>query len=99
MCERLAEELVQIRRRGHGEDAIIDTLRGVGHDLWSFDEDNGVWCGNWAAPVPGGELIVEGLGDRWCKVSWRVETTDPTTAVHSARFEATTAMGDKPALK
>jgi hypothetical protein len=39
---------------------VIEELRKVGHDLWSFDEDDDFqsWCGNWTKEN-GGKLVLE----------------------------------------
>lgn len=40
---------------------VIEELRQLGHDLWSFDESDEfqAWCGNWVHPKYPYELIVE----------------------------------------
>jgi hypothetical protein len=40
---------------------LIDELRALGHDLWSFDEstDFQLWCGDWVAPKQPYELVLE----------------------------------------
>ncbi len=58
--------------RGRSEGEIIEALRGVGHDIWSYDEERSSWCGDWAEPIPGGSLGIEGLGGE-CRVSWRTD--------------------------
>jgi hypothetical protein len=41
--------------------ALIDELRQLGHDLWSFDEsdDFQIWCADWTKPPRPFELLVE----------------------------------------
>ncbi|MFT3774458.1 MAG: hypothetical protein QM820_54555 [Minicystis sp.] len=52
---------------------IIETLRSVGHDLWSFDEgpDFQLWCGDWTRPRADGELLLEFRPHNYVQVSWR----------------------------
>lgn len=40
--------------------ALVDELRGLGHDLWSFDEsdDTQTWCPNWDPPSGPGIVVV-----------------------------------------
>jgi hypothetical protein len=61
----LADELTR-RVRAAADPAkaggdCIEDLRALGHDLWSFDEDDDfqLWCGNWTATVRALELTVE----------------------------------------
>ena len=66
--ERLANELEEelVRRLQASSDPAktayecIENLKGLGHDLWSFDESDDFqeWCGNWMAPKASFELIV-----------------------------------------
>jgi hypothetical protein len=66
--ERLAHELAEelVRRLQASSDPAntayecIEDLKGLGHDLWSFDESDDFqkWCGNWTAPKTAFELIV-----------------------------------------
>ena len=39
---------------------LLDELRQLGHDLWSFDEsdDFQIWCGSWLQPGRPEQLIV-----------------------------------------
>jgi hypothetical protein len=41
--------------------AIVDELRRLGHDLWSFDEsdDFQAWCGDWTKMPRPFQLIVQ----------------------------------------
>lgn len=69
--ERLAlmNELAAVltaRVRGAGDfeaevAAIVGELRAQGHDLWSFDEDDGfqIWCPSWTAKPPRPGIIVD----------------------------------------
>jgi hypothetical protein len=41
--------------------ALIEELRALGHDLWSFDCSPGVgqhWCGDWVTPRRPFELLI-----------------------------------------
>lgn len=40
---------------------LVEELRQLGHDLWSFDEstDFQIWCGDWVRPKEPHELILE----------------------------------------
>ena len=40
---------------------LVDELRRLGYDLWSFDEslDFQLWCGDWLNPKQPYELIVD----------------------------------------
>jgi hypothetical protein len=39
---------------------LVEELRALGHDLWSFDEstDFQIWCGDWVKPKHPYELIL-----------------------------------------
>jgi hypothetical protein len=41
--------------------ALVEELRGLGHDLWSFDEsdDFQLWCGDYVSPKQPWELVLE----------------------------------------
>ncbi|NBD07932.1 hypothetical protein [Corallococcus silvisoli] len=60
------ETLLQARLRAAVQpepeaSAIIEELRQLGHDLWSFDASDEMqsWCGDWTAPANGGRLFVD----------------------------------------
>lgn len=40
--------------------ALVQELRNLGHDLWSFDADDDfeIWCGDWTKGSAGGPLVV-----------------------------------------
>jgi len=40
--------------------SLVEELRRLGHDLWSFDEDDDfqIWCGSWTARKHPWELIL-----------------------------------------
>ncbi len=65
LSTELQDELTErIRAADSPEDEgrrIINELRNLGHDLWSFDEsdDFQLWCGSWVAWKHPYELIVE----------------------------------------
>ena len=64
LVQELAVELT--RRLQAASDAevearvLVEELRTLGHDLWSFDEsvDFQIWCGDWVTPKQRHELIV-----------------------------------------
>ncbi len=73
LVERLAGEMsiegFFARSRG-----LIDELRLLGHDLWSFDSDGEEfesWCGDWTQAGGGGPLWITFRYPREVEVSWR----------------------------
>jgi hypothetical protein len=53
---------------------LIDELRTLGHDLWSFDsdgEDFESWCGDWTRADGGGPLTITFHYPSEVEVSWR----------------------------
>jgi hypothetical protein len=75
--------------------AVIDALRSVGHDLWSFDEDGDgwqAWCGDYSRSDPSpAELILEFRKPDHVEVTWR--RGNPKTVIASATA-GSTDMGD-----
>jgi hypothetical protein len=74
LCEELSVVLTERLRaaadRVVEEKLIIEDLRGLGHDLWSFDDDGdgGTWCADWTRPRAGAALVVRtryGLDPDW----------------------------------
>jgi hypothetical protein len=65
LCEELSllltERLRAATDRAVEERLIIEDLRGLGHDLWSFDDngDGGAWCADWTRPSAGPTLVVQ----------------------------------------
>jgi hypothetical protein len=57
---------------------LIDELRTLGHDLWSFDSDGEEfesWCGDWTRADGGGPLSITFRYPREVEVSWRQPTS------------------------
>ena len=64
--------------------ALVDELRDMEHDLWSFDDnspDFQVWCGDWSRPRASGELLLELANPAAVRVTWRGAAAEPTSAV------------------
>ncbi len=67
--ESLAKELqgaIEVRLRESTDPeaeakVIVSELRGLGHDLWSYDESAHfqTWCADWASPAQLLELLLE----------------------------------------
>ena len=79
-CERLAEQLYKQLLAGGLPFLLVEDLRRLGHDLWSFDEDGegmGMYCGDWSGSRKrtGGELVLEFEASRFVYVSWKVGDT------------------------
>jgi hypothetical protein len=56
--------------RSHG---LVEELRALGHDLWSFDSDGDdfeTWCGDWTR-TGSGPMTVTFRYPRRVEVSWR----------------------------
>ena len=51
---------------------VIEELRKIGHDLWSFDnnDDFQSWCGDWSKTENIGKLVLEFTKNAPVKVSW-----------------------------
>jgi len=61
----VAEFFAQSRR-------LVDELRSLGHDLWSFDTDGEsfeIWCGDWTSAA-GGRLLITFGYPREAEVTW-----------------------------
>jgi hypothetical protein len=50
-------------------DEVIAELRRVGHDLWSFDEERGIWCADYIRVVEGQGLTLV-LGTKSVRVDF-----------------------------
>ena len=64
--------------------ALVQGLRDMGHDLWSFDDnspDFQVWCGDWLRPRASGELLLELANPAAVRVIWRSATAEPMIVV------------------
>jgi hypothetical protein len=63
LCDRLGTVLTErMRRGGEFHETVVRTvsdLRALGHDLWSFDEDEQeeVWCSNYENPTGPGIIV------------------------------------------
>ena len=63
LCEELAQHLSQ-RLRGAADfhravKSLVSELRLLGHDLWSFDEDDDfeIWCPDYVNPTGPGIMV------------------------------------------
>ena len=65
LVQELAAELTRRLQAASDAEAearvLVQELRTLGHDLWSFDEslDFQIWCGDWVTPEQHYELILE----------------------------------------
>jgi hypothetical protein len=61
LSDELTRRLRATATRAQEGYALVDELRRLGHDLWSFDEsdDFQAWCGDWTRPPRPFELIVQ----------------------------------------
>jgi hypothetical protein len=65
LLEELSAELTRRLRAAADPEregrVLIEELRSLGHDLWSFDEsdDFQLWCGDYVSPKQPWELLVE----------------------------------------
>jgi len=53
---------------------LVDELRAIGHDLWSFDGDGAefeTWCGDWTRSEMRARLIVTFRTPCSVEVEWR----------------------------
>ena len=56
---------------------LVEELRSLGHDLWSFDTDGEefeIWCGDWTRAGGGGPMTITFRYPRQVEVTWRDET-------------------------
>ena len=70
LASKLEERLSHAPEFHTGVRVIVDELRRLGHDLWSFDEsdDREVWCPNYLTPSGPGIVITfttEGVEVAW----------------------------------
>ena len=52
---------------------LVDELRSLGHDLWSFDSDGGefeIWCGDYSPGARGTPMIVTFRFPTAVKIEW-----------------------------
>ena len=75
LCTRLAAAITKrVASSSHFHDrvhAVVSELRALGHDLWSFDEDDtfAIWCPNYAqAAGPG--IVITFRSDGPTEVGW-----------------------------
>jgi hypothetical protein len=87
LCSDLAERLSELFAKApdwtQAAYSIVQELRRIGHDLWSFDDDSPdsqAWCGSWAEPQTSGELILEFETPSEVGVSWRAEDSRVASA-------------------
>lgn len=71
--DQLAERLRGASEFHRGVRVLVEELRGLGHDLWSFDESDEmeVWCPNYQTPSGPGIVITfttEGVDVAWSAV-------------------------------
>jgi len=70
LAESLAERLAEAEEFRAGVHELVEKLRALGHDLWSFDEadDMEVWCPNYH--TPSGPGIVVTFTAKGVEVDW-----------------------------
>jgi hypothetical protein len=70
LAESLTERLKEALEFHQGVRELVDHLRALGHDLWSFDESDAmeVWCPNYQTPSGPGIVVTfttEGVEVEW----------------------------------
>jgi hypothetical protein len=80
---RTLENEVSLARFFTRTHMLIDELRAIGHDLWSFDSDGvgfEIWCGDWTRPEIGGPLVITFRAPSSVEVEWRESPREESNA-------------------
>ena len=83
LCERLSSSVSSLLARANGDGEklyqvhaeVVAALKGVGHQLYSFDEDGegmAIWCGDYSKEgACDTELILRFETPSLCEVTWK----------------------------